>query len=164
MGAFIHMDGVVPLGKGCAYIDSNYLLGILKQRSAFMVKIRKGQKLFALVIVCFTALLVTCKGLGGSIDINPPKIDRIYPPIGAVIKGGFIFAVEATDDTSVTAVTATILDSEVKQVDFFDLKNSGSNSWRSSLNTRSENGYHNKDGSYTVQIIARDSSDKNIHG
>ena len=161
------MDGVVPLGKGCAYIDSNYLLGILKQRSAFMVKIRKGQKLFALVIVCFTALLVTCKGnigLGGSIDINPPKIDRIYPPIGAVIKGGFIFAVEATDDTSVTAVTATILDSEGKQVDFFDLKNSGSNSWRSSLNTRSENGYPLKDGSYTVQIIARDSSEKTVRG
>ena len=62
-------------------------------------------------LLCCIVVFAACKnniGLGSTIDINPPEIKSVYPPIGAVIRGDFVLAVKAEDDTKIQQVSAII--------------------------------------------------------
>ena len=76
----------------------------------------------AVALLCCIAVFTTCKnniGLGNTIDINPPEIKSVYPPIGAVIKGSFILAVKAEDDTTIKQVSALIKNESLKYAENF---------------------------------------------
>jgi len=127
---------------------------------------------FAAVILCFIAVFTTCRnniGLGGTIDINPPKIENVYPPIGAVIKNGFTLAVEASDDTSVKSVTVTVTEKESGRAlegasGLFNLTppKNGEKYWTAEVNAPTAGGFSIKDGSYKIQILVVDSSEKEV--
>ena len=123
----------------------------------------------AALVMCFTALLTTCKnniGMGGTVDINPPTIknDSVYPPNNAVIKGAFTLAVKADDDTRVTAVTAVITtaDAHNTKINIGDsfLKEPASREgyWKLNIDPRGQ--YPMNDGNYKVEIQATDTAGK----
>ena len=137
----------------------------------------------AALFVCCIALFTTCKdavGLGGSIDINPPAIDasKIYPPVGSVIREHFILSAAVSDDTQVTAVTATIVDADTgEQLDgtlgLFNLKETTAvtqtadgtrwTRWEASLNEKDGTKvYPLKDGNYKVKLLVKDGSGKDV--
>ena len=114
----------------------------------------------AVALLCCIAVFTTCKnniGLGNTIDINPPEIKSVYPPIGAVIKGSFILAVKAEDDTTIKQVSALIKNESLKYAENFILSESGAY-WMRSLNVRDEK--FMRDGTYSVAITVHDSSGK----
>ena len=72
-----------------------------------MTKTRKVRTLIAATALCCIGLFTTCKnniGLGSTIDVTPPEIKSVYPPLGVVIKNSFTLSVEAQDDTTVQSV------------------------------------------------------------
>ena len=149
-----------------------------------MKKTQMRQTVWATALfVCCIALFTTCKdavGLGGSIDINPPAIDasKIYPPVGSVIREHFILSAAVSDDTQVTAVTATIVDADTgEQLDgtlgLFNLKETAAvtqtadgtrwTRWEASLNEKDGTKvYPLKDGNYKVKLLVKDGSGKDV--
>jgi len=65
------------------------------------------------VLLALTASLsfLTCEvGLGDSVDTKPPTLSISYPPATSVIRGSFVIAGSATDETSLSSVTVTLAD------------------------------------------------------
>ena len=134
-----------------------------------MTRTHKVYTLIAAVALCCIGLFTTCKnsvGLGGTVDITPPEIKSVYPPIGAVIRGSFILAVEAKDDTKVEQVSALIKSksADIKYAENFILSADGSY-WKRTLNAKDEQGTFRTekfmyDGTYSVAITVHDQSGK----
>ncbi len=133
------------------------------------MRTRKVHTFIAATALCCIGLFTTCKnsvGLGGTVDITPPEIKSVYPPIGAVIKGPFILAVEAKDDTRIDQVSALIKSktSEQKYAENFILSADGAY-WKRTLNAQDEHGTFKRekflrDGTYSVAITVHDESGK----
>ena len=120
-------------------------------------------------LLCCIVVFAACKnniGLGSTIDINPPEIKSVYPPIGAVIRGDFVLAVKAEDDTKIQQVSAIIKskDTDRKYAENFILSEDGAY-WTRRLNAKDESGAFKtekflRDGSYSVAITVHDASGK----
>lgn len=74
-----------------------------------MSKIKTSLAGFVLFVLVALGSFTTCDiGLGNSVDTKPPKVSIDYPPPTSVIKGSFIIAGKATDETALKNVTVTI--------------------------------------------------------
>ena len=134
-----------------------------------MLRTCKIRFLTVAAALCCIGLFTTCKntvGLGGTVDITPPEIKSVYPPIGAVIRGPFILAVEAKDDTKIEQVSALIKskNTDFKYAENFILSADGAY-WQRTLNTKDEQGTFRTekfmyDGTYSVAITVHDASGK----
>lgn len=135
-----------------------------------MKKTHVGQTVrAATLLVCFIALLTTCKnniGMGGTVDINPPTIrnDSVYPPNNAIIKGAFTLAVKVDDDTGVNAVTAVITTADAHNSkinigdSFLTQPSSDDEYWTLDIDPKGQ--YPIGDGAYKVEIQATDTAGK----
>lgn len=130
---------------------------------------KKRMHVIAGVLLCCIAAFTTCKnniGLGSTIDINAPEIKSVYPPIGAVIRGDFILAVKAEDDTKIKQVAALVTskNKDRKYAQNFILSESGGY-WMRVINKRDENEASKPekfmdDDTYSVAITVQDASGK----
>ncbi|QUY17618.1 hypothetical protein GWP40_03985 [Treponema vincentii] len=135
-----------------------------------MKKTRMGNTaLAAVLIMCVTALLTTCKnsiGLGGQIDILPPNGEITAPDGVGAIRGSFVLRGKASDDDGVESVSVVFENIKTKETsqtyeanDFS--KGSVSVLWSTHIdNEAKENGYNLPDGEYEVTVTVTDTGGK----
>ena len=124
-------------------------------------------KRFSLFLSVFILLFTACKeniGLGESIDTVSPEVSINYPPSGAVIMDSFYIGGDCSDDKGVSKISVklkkigsaseTIVGSYPAEIYEKGKK------WKVLINSKtSEDGYNGwllQDGSYEVEVEARD--------
>ena len=78
----------------------------------------RNTALAAVLIMCVTALLTTCKnsiGLGGQIDILPPNGEITAPDGVGAIRGSFVLRGKASDDDGVESVSVVFENIKTKE-------------------------------------------------
>ncbi len=106
----------------------------------------------ALISVFMFFAFYSCDvGLGESVDTQPPEISISYPPLGAVIRGEFVFSGSWSDDKGVSSVNISVVDTASKNtIDTISGTVSGS-VWQASIDSS-----RYKDGTYQFTAAAAD--------
>ncbi|ULQ60973.1 Ig-like domain-containing protein [Brucepastera parasyntrophica] len=128
---------------------------------------------FCLSIPLLIIVLSTCEiGLGDSVDTKPPTLSVDYPPSSAVIRGTFVIAGNASDETRVDSIKVNLYEgTEAKTSALIDSWNTTadrtSGSWRVTIpNERVYNEITGgftapiADGSYLVTVTAIDTAER----
>ena len=121
---------------------------------------------FLLVVLStFIFMLFSCHiGLGPAVDTQAPKLEILYPPAAATIKGEFVFAGTCSDDIKVAKVHVVVKNSDTnKDVEARDADISADGtSWSIELNKNNAqnvdyyNGWQFADGTYEISVTAYD--------
>lgn len=121
---------------------------------------------FLLVVLStFIFMLFSCHiGLGPAVDTQAPKLEILYPPAAATIKGEFVFAGTCSDDIKVAKVHVVVKNSDTNEdVEECDAKISADEtSWSIKLNEYNAqnvdyyNGWQFADGTYEISVTAYD--------
>ena len=74
-----------------------------------MRKIKASLAGFILFVLIASGSFITCDiGLGNSVDTKPPTVSITYPPTVSIIRGDFVVAGNAADETSLSSVLITM--------------------------------------------------------
>ncbi|MCH5295495.1 MAG: hypothetical protein J1F14_06300 [Treponema sp.] len=121
---------------------------------------------FLLVVLStFIFMLFSCHiGLGPAVDTQAPKLEILYPPAAATIKGDFVFAGTCSDDIKVAKVHVVVKNSDTNEdVEARDADISADGtSWSIKLNEYNAqnvdyyNGWPFADGTYEISVTAYD--------
>jgi len=122
---------------------------------------RKSILVVMLAIFAVLGLINSCEvGLGNSVDTLQPNLEISYPETGAVIKNSFVMEGKASDETWIKSIIVKVKNSENgEEVKNYEAVLNGEN-WKVEINKNQESGYELKDGTYEIQVEAKDSADR----
>lgn len=114
-----------------------------------------GSAIFMLFFACSV-------GLGESVDTEVPKIEITYPPASSPVRDWFYLAGTASDDKGVASVSVSaenISTNEITDLGTFTPEKDGT--WAVKINEKdSAENYKLKDGTYTLCVITKDTSNQ----
>ncbi|MCR5400868.1 MAG: hypothetical protein K6E78_04655, partial [Treponema sp.] len=120
-----------------------------------------------IVLILSIISLTSCEvGLGSSVDVESPKITITYPPASAVVRDSFVLAGTCSDDKSVSKIIVNIFSTgngqttAVENYHFSDPVITDGKKWTVTLNELVDGKYPLKDGKYSIEAYAIDSSSR----
>ena len=117
-----------------------------------------SNSLFAFFLFC---LIISCEvGLGSAVDTEAPKVSITYPSSNVqAVRDYFVLCGTCSDDREGISVFVTATDSEKKKFDVGVPVVVEDKTWSLKINEKNEDGsYPLKDGRYTFEVMAKDSS------
>ena len=106
-------------------------------------------------------LIISCEvGLGSAVDTEAPKVSITYPSSNVqAVRDYFVLCGTCSDDREGISVFVTVTDSEKKKFDVGVPVVVEDKTWSLKINEKNEDGsYPLKDGRYTFEVMAKDSS------
>lgn len=107
------------------------------------------------------SLSISCEvGLGSAVDTEAPKVSITYPSSNVqAVRDYFVLCGTCSDDREGIVVSVTVFDSEKKKFEVGVPVVVEDKTWSLKINEKNEDGtYPLKDGRYTFEVIAKDSS------